>query len=106
LITAGHKVSDHQIKWSLASYPGSRWAGKERAWYPLFAHALNLPEILGNCKLSCYIRHNIMYTYCYIVRKFSDQRWKRFDRSFFWALQLLPVARYFWYESQESTGSY
>ena len=22
--------------------------GKERAWYPLFAHALNFPEILGN----------------------------------------------------------
>ena len=29
---------------NLASYPGSRWAGKDRAWYPLFAHALNLPE--------------------------------------------------------------
>ena len=41
---------------NLASYPGSRWAGKERAWYPLFAHALNFPEILGNRKLSCYIR--------------------------------------------------
>ena len=40
----------------LASYPGSRWAGKERAWYPLFAHALNLPEILVNRKLLCYIR--------------------------------------------------
>jgi len=39
-----------------ASYPGSQWAGKERAWYPLFAHALNLPEILVNWKLLCYIR--------------------------------------------------
>ena len=29
----------------LASYPGSRWAGKERAWYPLFAHVLNFPKI-------------------------------------------------------------
>ena len=36
-----------------STYPGSRWAGKERAW---FAHALNLPEILGNRKLLCYIR--------------------------------------------------
>ena len=44
---------------SLASYPGSRWAGKERAWYPLFAHALNFPEILGNRKLSCYIRTTV-----------------------------------------------
>ena len=41
---------------TLASYPGSRWAGKERAWYPLFAHTLNLPEILVNRKLLCYIR--------------------------------------------------
>ena len=31
----------------LASYPGSRWAGKERAWYTLFAHAFNLPMIWG-----------------------------------------------------------
>ena len=29
--------------WELASYPGSRWVGKERAWYTLFAHAFNLP---------------------------------------------------------------
>ena len=46
----------------LASYPGSRWAGKERAWYPLFAHALNFPEILGNRKLFCYI-HITVTTY-------------------------------------------
>ena len=26
----------------VASYPGSWWAGKERAWYPLFAHALEI----------------------------------------------------------------
>ena len=44
---------------SPASYPGSQWAGKERAWYPLFAHALNFPEILGNRKLSCYIRTTV-----------------------------------------------
>ena len=31
----------------VASYPGSRWAGKERAWYTLFAHAFNLPKIWG-----------------------------------------------------------
>ena len=29
------------------SSPGSRWAGKERAWYTLFAHAFNLPKIWG-----------------------------------------------------------
>ena len=28
----------------LASYPGSRWVGKERAWYTLFAHTFNLPQ--------------------------------------------------------------
>ena len=33
------------IKIALASYPGSRWVGKERAWYTLFAHAFNLPKI-------------------------------------------------------------
>ena len=39
----------------LASYQGSWWAGKERAWYPLFAHVLSFPEILGNRKLLFYI---------------------------------------------------
>jgi len=29
-----------------------------------------------------------MYTYHYIVRKFSDQQWKRFDHLFSCALQL------------------
>ena len=43
----------------LASYSGR---GKERAWYPLFAHVLNFPEILGNRKLSCYI-HKTVTTY-------------------------------------------
>ena len=36
-----------RILYDLASYPGSRWAGKERAWYTLFAHAFNLPKIWG-----------------------------------------------------------
>ena len=49
----------------LALYPGSQWAGKERAWYPLFAHVLNLPEILVNQKLLCYIRI-IMTTNVYL----------------------------------------
>ena len=31
--------------WYITSYPGSRWVGKERAWYTLFAHAFNLPKI-------------------------------------------------------------
>ena len=50
--------------WSgVASYPGSRWAGKQRVWNPLFTHTLNFTEILGNQKL-CVIsvqtwRHNV-----------------------------------------------
>ena len=57
-------LKQRRAQWKLsgrdvASYPGSRWAGKERAWYPLFAHALNFPEILGNRKLSCYIRTTV-----------------------------------------------
>ena len=36
--------------------------GEEIAWYPLFAHALNFQEILGNRKLLCYI-HITMTTY-------------------------------------------
>ena len=43
----------------LASYPGCRWMGRKRAWYPLFAHVLNFPEILGNRKLSCYIHTTV-----------------------------------------------
>ena len=35
-----------------------------------------------------------MYTYRYIVRTFSDQRWKRFDRSFSCALQFSLKGRY------------
>ena len=41
--------------YSLASYQGSQWAGKIRAWYPLFVHALNFSEILWDRDLSCYI---------------------------------------------------
>ena len=42
--------------WScLASYPGSRWTGKRRAWYPLFVHVFNFAEILGDQELLCYI---------------------------------------------------
>ena len=55
---------------SLASYPGSRWAGKERAWYTLFAHAFNLPKIWGLRGIFWFFRvmwrqssDSIMYTY-------------------------------------------
>ena len=41
--------------YSLASYQSSQWAGKIRAWCPLFAHALNFSEILGDRELLCYI---------------------------------------------------
>ena len=64
--------------WSLTSYPGSRWMGKERAWYPLFAHALNFPEIV-NYLYNCDI---IAYTYHYTICTFSDQQWSSFDPSF------------------------
>ena len=53
------KISTFIASVGLASYPGSQWAGKDRAWYPLFAHALNFPEILGNRQLSCYIRTTV-----------------------------------------------
>ena len=32
----------------VASYPGSWWAGRKRAWYLLFAHARNYP-LLNTC---------------------------------------------------------
>ena len=54
----------------IASYPGSRWAGKERAWYTLFAHAFNLPKIWGLWGIFWFFRvmwrqssDSIMYTY-------------------------------------------
>ena len=54
----------------LASYPGSRRAGKERAWYTLFAHAFNLPKIWGLRGIFWFFRvmwrqrsDSIMYTY-------------------------------------------
>ena len=58
----------------IVNFPGSWWAGKERARYPLFAHVLTFPEILGNRKLSCYsFLYNcddITYTYRYVVAHF------------------------------------
>lgn len=37
----------------VASYPGSQWEGGRggKAWYPLFAHAINFPEMLVNWEL-------------------------------------------------------
>ena len=56
-----HVNSTHLVQAThhLALYPGSRWAGKKKAWYPPFAHVLNLPETLGNQKLLCYIRTTV-----------------------------------------------
>ena len=48
----------------------------------------------------------IMNTYIYTVRIFSDQWCSYFDHSFSSALQRHPMGRYFWYESQDSTGSF
>ena len=40
-----------QFSHTIASYPGSRWAGeRERACYPLFAHAL---KVTINCAEGC-----------------------------------------------------
>ena len=36
------------VKQCLASYPGSWWAERERAWYPLLAHARNY-LLLNTC---------------------------------------------------------
>ena len=69
-------------RYSLASYQGSRWAGKRRAWYPLFVHALQFPEILGDRELSCYICTTVTFikcTYYYTAHTFSDQWWSSFD---------------------------
>ena len=90
--------------WLVTSYPGSWWAGKEKALYPLFAHVLNFPEMLGYQKLLLYNHDDITYTYRYIIITFSDQQWKRFNHLFSWAVQLPPAVRYFWYESEEGTG--
>ena len=48
---------------------------------------------IGNYCVISYNRDDKTYTYRYIVHTFSDQRWKRFDCSFSWALQLPPAAR-------------
>jgi len=40
---------------------------KEGAWYPLFAHALNFPEILDNRGLPCYIHTNMTWKRSTIV---------------------------------------
>ena len=68
--------------------------------------ALNVPEILGNRKLLCYIRITVMIECILTATSSTHFLTKRFDRSFSWALQLSPAARYFSYESEESTGSY
>ena len=68
--------------YSLASYPGSQWAGKIRAWYPLFVHALNFSEILGDRELSSYICTTVTFITCtnyYTAHTFSDQWWSSFD---------------------------
>ena len=69
-------------RYSLASYQGSQWAGKIRAWYPLFVHALNFPEFLRDQELSCYICTTMSFitcTYYYTAHTFSDQWWSSFD---------------------------
>ena len=47
---------ERDIARCLALYPGPSHPDGKWAWYPLFAHACNLPEILVNRELSCYIR--------------------------------------------------
>ena len=73
--------------------------GEKRAWYPLFVHVLNFPEIWENLKLLIvlylYNRDAIMYILTVHCLRFSNQQWKCFDRSFSCALELPPTARYF-----------
>ena len=90
------KRPGYKASMKVASYPGSRWARKEKAWYPLFAHVLIFPRNLGKSEtivLYPYNRDDIMYTssYCYIVRTLSDKQWKRFDRLFSCALLRPPA---------------
>ena len=64
--------------YSLASYQGSQWVGKIRAWYPLFAHALNFSEILGDRELSRCICTTVTFITCsyyYTAHTLSDQWW-------------------------------
>ena len=85
-------------RYSLASYQGSQW--KRKAWYPLFAHALNFSEILRDRELSCYICTTvnfIMCSYYYTAHTFSDQWWSSFDwgrdshlSDFLWTIFLSP----------------
>ena len=35
----------------VASYPGAQGGRRESAWYTLFAHAFNFPDIWENCIL-------------------------------------------------------
>ena len=106
--------------YSLASYQGSQWVVKIRAWYPLFAHALNFSEISGDMELSCYICTTVTFltcTYYYTTRTFSDQYWNSFDWGrdshlsdaafsgyFLWTIFLSP--HHFLFLETVSTGNF
>ena len=93
---------------SLVRY-GSRWAGKERAWYPLFAHVLNLPEILVNLGkletivLCLHYVDIITYTTVVMLRiqRLSNYGVQLRQRS----LVCPQAAEYPEYDSQGGTGS-
>ena len=49
----------------VASFTGHTPPLEKVAWYPLFAQPRNLPEILVNRELSCFIVHS--YYHCSIL---------------------------------------
>ena len=55
LTGTGGGVVTEVLAWAVASYPGPSHS-KERAWYPLFAHALNFPAFRGSRISPCDVR--------------------------------------------------
>ena len=76
----------NHLTMALALLP--RLAGKKRAWYPLFVHALK-----GTIVLYPNNHDVITYTYCCTVHTFSDQQWSSFNHSCYF--QCPQMARYF-----------
>ena len=82
--------------------------GETWACYPLFARALQFPEILGDQELSYYIRTSMTFV-TYLLLHHLHIFWPMME--LFWSFILLhslapSTGRYFWYESHDSTGSF
>ena len=77
-------------------YPGPTHPDRKWAWFPLFAHAHNLPKILVNRGLPCYFcitltSHRILLrsTIAHSYEKYSTEMEFNFDRALSYALQRL-----------------